>query len=423
MPNNPDNVTFKEQKSSSNYRYIINFFSNIFLIVKIILARSPIAASNFINKTIPSRIENSSNDRIYSKEPISYTPAESEAQLKKLREEHFLNLNSISAHKNKYINNNNNNINLKINTNHLQIQQANLYKTNQYATNSNSININNNLNAKIQEINNNYNMYNTNAKQNKNQIQIKLNSQVFNPNSKENLIKTSQLQMHQQSHNNPASSNYASNLQPGYANMNSNINKSNIINNINNSRENKQNINIAIQNPNTDNIIKNAYKSTPKTDLKSTKVEKRDFKSSKIERIEKPDSSKYSKEKKENSNYNKIVILSHNYNPSSNLKERVVLTKQNTNKNSRKTSNEKSANKVLSLYTNSNSNINALHNKSGLKTTILSSLNLDKSSTLNMTNTLKNKNCADSVITCNNPSDISALLMTSQNNKNFQIGK
>ena len=204
------------------------------------------------------------------------------------------------------------------------------------------------------------NINNTNKQQIKN-ISVKNNSIIINNNnlynnSQENIIK----------------SNFITNI-------NNNINNNTNINNLNKSIiKDLTKKNSIIQ---SSKISKNAYTSTPKTDLKC----KLENKISKIERIEKP-ADKNSKDKKESSNYNKIVIMSNNFNPS-NLKDRVFLTKQNTTKNSRKTSTEKNSNKILSFYTNTMN----MMKKSTLKNTLLTHTN-NLEQNLNHNNQLINQN-------------------------------
>lgn len=117
---------------------------------------------------------------------------------------------------------------------------------------------------------------------------------------------------------------------------------------------------------------------------------KKENKSGKVDRIIKPDSSKVSKDKKDSSNYNKMVIFSNNYNPKI-LKERVFFTKQPTTKNSRKTSNDKNAEKIISFYTNS------LHTNSKpiAKSSLLSSDNNDKNNIVNLNSLNKDNNLSN----------------------------
>ncbi len=240
--------------------------------------------------------------------------------------------------------------------NNLQLKEINNVSSNNFSNKinknntTNQIKINGNMNQDI-AYNQQHNYSGTNLSNNNKDSNIKItyNSNSINIsgyNSKENLIKNNYVMKSNNMNNDNSNS---------HTNENLNIAKGNLNINLNNTNSNVKDISNTTKKNNLQNskIMKSAlnYNSTPKTDLiKISKVDKFDN-PGKVMRLEKPDSLKYSKDKKEISNYNKIVVFSNNHN-TKNLKDRVFLTKQPTNKNSRKTSTEKNAEKIIASYTN-----------------------------------------------------------------------
>ena len=188
-----------------------------------------------------------------------------------------------------------------------------------------------------------------------------------------------------------------------------NINNNNNL--VNNLDETSKKINLHNSKIIKNNLIYNLYNAKAELNTKAKVENKYENKKGKVDRIEKPESSKYTKDKdkKDASNYNKIVIFSNNYNPKI-LKERVFLTKQPTNKNSRKTSSEKNAEKRIAFYTNGlqmqSNHLKPLNGKS----TVSSSGKIDKNTVINLNGLTHKYN--NNFINCN---------LASQKQSNFGV--
>jgi hypothetical protein len=348
------------------------------------------------------------------------TPCDTESQVKKIKEQNTNHNNCVTTANQGSITNSINHPNYSnsqtksglisqihnLNTTHTQ-NQISLYNNLIHNINNSNSNSNNNSSNKIYKTGNSQikisshtnsniniggalnNLHNNNY--NISSIGYNTNANLSGNNSKENLIKSNNNNLANNNNNNDHI--LTQNYNPNNVNINLAAAKSNLINNINNNNNsNLKEISCTTKkNLQNSKIIKNNYifnsNNNAKVDLNiKPKVEnKYENKSGKVDRIEKPDYSKFTKDKKEASNYNKIVIFSNNYNPKI-LKERVFLTKQPTNKNSRKTSSEKNAEKIIAFYTNSLQT----NPKPIGKNTVLSSGNIDpKNNILNLNNVSK----------------------------------